>query len=217
MLFVSRYLTDETFGIVDTDDNVEEVVHIASIGDIVATGVTVHGIDEFSVLDDRVNIYQPAETLSQLQVKMKVLKHIDIKVWDGIVTSIQWVPKDISEPVTIRVSDFGHACANYMIARNYMSVKHDITLVLDDSLEYGFKTFRRMYNFQAAIGIHNLGVVFDIREVGDEKAESLYDQFYRESSTGQLENVIDNKDRKGEMLSKRYNSLIRGDVSRSVW
>lgn len=197
MLFVSRRIGDK-YAIVDTDDGSENVVDLSYIVD----AVEVYGLRIEGILLPEVNrkikpsnlwakVYQPPETLTTLQLKTKVLLHVEVLTYKNIITSVGWNGADLVKPVSIRLSQFGTSCADYILASADTVFLGRVTLILDDKIEFSHDTFWRNNNTTS------LGVVYDIRECSDEKAWVVYRALCRifESVLSVRERVVDNKAR----------------------
>lgn len=147
MLYLSRYVYPDSFGVVDTDDGVESIVSRDDLDEICCTWlVPIEGIkiywDSFMRYITSIVTYQPSETMSQLQIKTKVLKGIEVHSMGDMITNVLWDKDSIITPVRIRLSDFGSSCADCILSGNRHSRLHQVTLVLDDKLSFGGKVFK---------------------------------------------------------------------------
>lgn len=135
MLYVSRWVGRGTsVGVVDTDDNVEEVCPLFKVASSVKDlGIDIRGCS-FAGKRAVLNPYQPPETKTQLQLKMKILNFVDIEVYSSSISSIRWQPDNIAKPVRIRLSDFGTCCTDYILRGSSVVHRHCVTLVFDDKL-----------------------------------------------------------------------------------
>ena len=173
MLFISRYFGRDAYGVVDTDDGVEEIVPYSTLQDACTAydldikGASYSGTKFENYLYRFVNDicpYQPIETVTTLQTKIKMLRHVEVLTYKDMITSICWKPYELSEPVSIRLSDFGHVCTDFFLENNLNSRTHTVTLVIDDSVimsEYSLLLKRE----KTRTGIGDFGVVVDVREV----------------------------------------------------
>ena len=175
MLYISRYIGLRSFGVVDTDDGVEQV---ATARDIVEATLNSHlviqgcSIDEFPTRP-----WQPQETKTPLQLKTKLLSHVDVVTYKSAVTSIIWKGDKIKLPVTVRVSDFGCDLAEFILRHNNAYLEHKITLVFDDKIRKVVP-----WSLQPVVSpipvkkFDRIGVIFDFSEVTNLKLlQSLYD------------------------------------------
>lgn len=175
MLYISRYVDLRSFGVVDTDDGVEQ---IATPRDIVEATLNrhleIHGcyVGEFPTRP-----WQPPETKTQRQLKMQLLSHVDIVTYKSAVTSVIWKGSDIKRPVTVRVSDFGDSLAEFVIRHNTVNPEHKVTLVFDDKIKPVMP-----YALQPVVSpipvrkFDRVGVIFDFSEVTNPRLlQSLYD------------------------------------------
>ena len=197
MLFISRRVGPESFGVVDTDDDVEEVVdwgrlmHACSDCDLEIKGVSVFHESGRTAIEN-VEPYQPEDTVTLKQLKTAVLNHVRITVYRGSITAIHWCQNDMKSPVTIRPSDFGHSASDYCLLCSEFCNEHVITIVLDDKLEFTSRSFAVFKPF--FVGIEGLGAKFDLRELSDDaKAEVIYNSIFAcPNGANPLDSVIDN-------------------------
>lgn len=220
MLFVSRYVwrdreftdrgdaTDKIlFGVVDTEDDVEEVVAWRDIEKASSVcGLDIAGVDV--VLPSRsvrvITPWQDPTTASVMQVKSSVLWHTEVTVWGSHVTAVTWHSDRIVSPVTLRLSDFGDYCEDCILYDNFGSGSvsptgeigaHKITFVLDDKVRVTPDTFRVGGTSMSVLGKGGLGVVLDLREVTDDSvADVVYGSLYRYYGNP-LDSVIDTPER----------------------
>ena len=185
MLYISRFVGQDHYGVVDTDDGDESIVSLSELYRLVYdVGLNILGTmpnKAKSMPESSVHVFQPLDTVTRLQTKTKVLQGVDVKTYGEMITSISWVRDDIKEPVTLRLSDFGTRCADYILDRNELSDRHVITLVLDEGISYSFCAFRRRFYRAFPNGVFGVGCVLDIRELTDQTAGQLYKSFRRAS------------------------------------
>ena len=171
MLFVSRRVGYDKFGVVDSDDGVEEVVGYGVLLKVVDLGIDVKGIDLF---DNRfaqsalfaVKPYQLPETVTPLQTKTSMLRHVDVIVYKSSIVGIVTHPWDIQSPVSLRLSDFGTHCAEGFLRDNEKIGKHKVTLILDDNIYLDDLSLSLASNDSGfSLGVEGAGFVFDLREV----------------------------------------------------
>lgn len=211
MLYISRYVGEESFGVVDTDDNTEEIVSYAELSNLVChRGVVicgakpVRGVDgEYWITEDDIFVCQPSNLLSNLQVKTRVLRHIDVIVYNSMITSVLVYPREMSKHVEIRLSDFGTSCGDFILSRNQPSHKCMVTLKLDDKLDFGKDTFSLRFCDNAFVGLRDVGVKFDFCELSDAKAEKAYDYILPISGPNMHPVYIDRLERVQRMRKKR--------------
>lgn len=204
MLYVSRHFGMHFYGVVDTDDDTEEIVTRSRLVQCVEEdGLTIRGADLIAG-GKRVGETRPCQVLSemtQLQIKTDLMKFTEVKTFKTYITSIHWRHKEINTPVTIRLSDFGSKCADCILWENDVCKRHVITLVLDDKVEYSDQVFRRDESINI-LGPHGLGVVFDMRDVHNpETAEWLYKHLHHQDGFRCLDYIIDSDSRKKYMRS----------------
>ena len=157
---------------------------------------------------ESIDVYQPPETLSQLQLKMKMLRHVDVKVFGSCVTSVTWNADKITSPVTVRLSDFGTSCAARLLSGNVNAGEHRITLVLDDKISIDPDSFTfgtGDFGIGEDMGKTSMGVVLDLRELTDELTAkliymSLYETAFQLDESSMFRSVIDSPERQYRML-----------------
>ena len=198
MLYVSRHDGINFYGVADTEDGSEEIVTRSKLIKCVEElGMVIHGAD-FLPYAKRVADtvpYQPKETMTQLQMKTKLVKFTEVKVYKNMVTSIHYRHKEIREPVTLRLSDYGSECADCILWENDQALRHVITILLDDKIKVGKFTFRRDEAVRS-LGPNGYGVKFDLTGVTDyAEAEALYRQFRAQDGAKCLSYIIDSPER----------------------
>ena len=205
MLYISRYIYKDSFGVGDTDDGVEEIVSRDNLEEICCTWlVPIEGVqiywDSFMRYITSTCTYQPVETMSQLQIKTKVLKGIEVHTLGSMVTNILWNKDDILLPVRIRLSDFGDCCGECILSGNRHSRLHQVTLVLDDKISFGQKVFKLRSSDDTFLGRDGVGVMLDLREITDDAvAERAYRAYYTGNPSILFGSIIDHEERKERM------------------
>lgn len=171
MLYVSRMLGQNRFGVVDTDDGSESVCTYGDLMDyVLRLGLDIKGV----VVDTQyrkgkpkpyVRSIQVAQDLSQVtrqQTKAKVLMGVDIKTYGDQITSIS-ADKGLANKTTVRLSDYGTSCGEYIFRNMPWLTGGVLVLVLDDKIKLNAKSFKDFVS---------KGVVVDMREVTDKKTVS---------------------------------------------
>lgn len=169
MFYVSRRVGATKYGVVDTDDNHEDVMDKAEIKNAVCKlGVQILGvttkIGKSNLLTiDRIEVYVPPAVRTKQESKLLMLKKIDIKSSGGKILSLDWNPLPNSPNRVIRLSDYGTSCGPTILPQRYVKegyphhvADQNITLILDDKITIERKTFK---------GCYATGLVFDLREV----------------------------------------------------
>lgn len=205
MLYVSRRIYPEKYGVYDTEDNVEEVVDGYTFDKYcIDLGVDIKGVDIVNSYVDivqRIAPYQPVETLSQKQIKLKMLTGVNIKVWRGSITSIWWDDTPVSEPVRIRLSDFAGKIADCVFLRETNIGFHKVTLVLDDNIDVRLRSFDVMETDDIFEGKDGIGVAIDVRDVKDyQRLKLIYRSFVHDAYQDLSSSIIDDERRKRRML-----------------
>ena len=200
MLYISRYIDIGTYGLVDTDDGREEVVSLLELSDAVYNhNIQIYGVDKkenfLCVLDSYVHVYQPAETLTREQLKLRMLGLVDIKCYKDMITSISWRGELIKKPIRIRLSDFGTDCADYLFAHSNEYGTHKVTLVLDEKIHFGPESFCVKTFDDSFVAAYGIGVVFDVSELSTKTARKIYGLFMGDLYTAES-SIIDKHWRK---------------------
>ena len=219
MLYISRYIGFNNYGVVDTEDGLEDVVSADDIKNAVfRAGLTIEGVEvafgiRTGMRDRLVDIlaYQNPATVTRLQAKTTVALNTEVVVYDGKIVSIRWRKDSIKKPVTIRLSDFGVDCGERILYGNYESRKHKITLIIDDKVRLNENTLlcRGLFGEHRVIGELGLGMKIDLREVTDKDfAQMIYLSLFSDpldlglfDSMGN--DIIDEPKRKAEMIALR--------------
>ena len=168
MLYISRRIGSELFGVVDTDDDTEEVVSTAKLEDCVKrNGLVIEGVERFQDFRHRARILpqQFADTLSRQQIKARMVYGVDITVYNGAITSILW--DELKAPATLRLSDFGSELGDCILYchENYSTPK--LTLVFDDGIKSLSYMSLRVETWHPTSMVKPTGVVIDVSEVSD--------------------------------------------------
>ena len=206
MLYISRRVDKTTWGVVDTDDDVETIVDGNEISRLVNSQcVTIHGVRPTVASSVSIEVYQPAETLTRLQVKTRTLQQVDIKVYKNMITSIRFNKDKIQNSPRIRLSDFGTELAGYVLSENkYCGHYKKLVLVFDDKLTYKPNTFKRLQFGTPLVGVHGMGLVYDLKELSDFHARQVYDMLMAESQSGAFTSICDNQERVIQMRQYYY-------------
>lgn len=189
MLYISRFVDPRQFGVVDTDDGVENLVRYADLYTANNLGLDIVGAEPDRL--DEIFIHQPVETMSRQQVKTRTLLGVDVKIYNNEITNILLC--DIQEPVTIRLSDYASACAGYILTGNDQGNGHKLTLVLDEKCRFSQYTWQvqPLLNFYAYVGVHGMGVKFDLRELNEGSARIFYNTVFTGNKAELFASVID--------------------------
>ena len=215
MLYISRYVDNDHYGVVDTDDGVEQIVAYDYLqSSIVKHRVRVVGVKHLCDAFDTLVIepYQLPETLTTLQIKTRLMKFVDVKVYNGMITSVIWDANRIDSPVSVRLSDFGGIVADKFIIDNVGCCEDKVTLVLDDKLRYHFFSFKGTMQFGANhVPLEHLGVTLDMRELNEHNAKSAYYLLSDAVAFDCMHHcVLDNPDRLRRVENERNGYLCGG-------
>lgn len=202
MLYISRRVSDGkgvSYGVVDTDDDTEMFVSSHVVRECVLDmGLDIKGVELVNDMNGtpvRVRSIRPYQVeQSELYTKTYLLKRVSIVTFKGVIVDISW---SISSPVSIRLSDFGTSVGDYLFLRS-QKCRSPLTLVFDDKLtEIGERAFYTMV-FRDLLAMEHIGalglnVVFDIQELPDNLAETVYHQLMMYKDI--LPPIIDSKSR----------------------
>lgn len=209
MLFISRIAGLGIYGVVDTDDGVEEVVDEVALWEAKSQlGLDIRGVSEVDETTVIALPYQDTSTMTLLQTKTSVLHKVDVKVYNGYITSIIW--HEITEPVYLRLSDFGDRCESCILYGNKAPGWVNMFLILDDKIKSISEHTFTIEGWSTAVGKDGRGVSIDVRECTN---EVLVDMVYRSlmyRSGWKLrfvplelfDSIIDNPVRKERMLQR---------------
>ena len=216
MLYISRYvwkpegvlgkdgfLNHMLYGVVDTDDKVEEVVTLDVLEDAsFDSKCKIHGVELWGSAGDIYSIlpYQDPNKLTSLQMKTSMFKNVDVVVWKSRITGIKFHPEKMTKPVSIRLSDFANKCESCIFHANFVNEdasyvksadQYRLTIVLDDKVRFDKGTFILGHFGSVVLGKGGLGVVIDMREMtNNRRAMSVYGQLYQ-ARGDMIDSVID--------------------------
>lgn len=218
MLYISRRAGLNEYGVVDTDDGVEEIVKYPRLSEIIGNfDLDILGVESkivelvsgsYKALTG-VSVYQDEKYLTASMVKLKTMCHVNIKVWNGMITDLTWDGAKIKSPVTVRLSDYGHSVAPRILSDNLIFGSHKITIVLDDNVSFACEAFMAS-SITQNIGINGFGAVFDLQELSDTATAGLvYNAVYMHSMDGyrMLKSIIDTPKRK-HLMAERLNLVV---------
>lgn len=163
MFYVSRIVRNGLYGVVDTEDNREDLMTTSEIRHaVIDIGITIKGVSLTGNRGGRVGlkaieVYQSAGAGSRVETKAKVLYGLDIKKTGDVVSSIM-VRQGVSCG-TVRLSTLGTKFGAYVFKSG--NVQGDVIFELDDSVEIDKRTFKDWWKFS--------GIVFDLRQVTNMK------------------------------------------------
>lgn len=181
MLYISRCLSADSWGVVDTDDYTETRCTMSDLVEAcVHHGLDIKGVvlDSASVVDKsgevfvtkfvkKIDVYQNPSFLKTSQVKSEFLKGISIKTSGTEIVSITAANMKENTFETIRLSDYGTRCANYILKGLVLPRDSRLVIVIDDKIKLSRFTF---------CGIADIpSVLLDLVELNNEKTrENLY-------------------------------------------
>lgn len=185
MLFISRELPGNSdvpyrFEIVDTEDGVATVADYADIKKAFGLKVPIYGVSpnriNGMVFSVSVTPYQDPKTFTSKQVKLKTLSGVALTTYQSMITSIQWLFKDIPDKVRFRLSDYGTGVAYHVIRVTTVpetGVSKEVVMVLDDKLSFEKGAFQFAGTGNPDYD-DRIGIKFDIRELSDNNAKKFY-------------------------------------------
>lgn len=188
MYYVSRRYSTSKFGVIDTDDGVEDTFTIKELQELVCEkGIEIKGVETYTKCTSHgqtmrirgIQVYQPEENVNVSQVKLHVITGVDIKTQGTEIVSVTWRSLSERKPCSVRLSTFGSSCADYLfsdISEYKFGVGSFLTLILDDKITVSGKSFKRCAT---------VGIIMDLREVTNNRtAECVYKELVGERYMG---------------------------------
>ena len=217
MIYISRYIGRANYGVVDTDDDVEEEVGVAELTEATKyLGTVIKGADSVRrggplwLFIEKIRPYQPPDTLTQLQVKTSLLKHIDVLTYKSMVTSVFVHSEEITTPVTVRLSDFGSVCADGLFRGLNWTGRHTVTFVFDDNLSFMEYSFDLPVDDSShSLGVDGAGIMFDLRDVNNSDLyRTVYSAVWDRNDIEVERSILDRPERKAHMM-KEMSTWVR--------
>lgn len=213
MLYVSRRVGDESVGVVDTDDGIEEIHEINVLRwSLDGTDLRVHGFDFGMKLSPIIRPYQVPDLVTKEQAKLRTLFNIDTSVYKGILTNFICDSIALVRDVTISVSDICKGLGSCAFAGNRFGIDHGAyraILVMDDTITFAENALCFPESDFYSDSCLDSYVAFDLREMRDigrvrafYKQAAQYDMSDLFSSLSSL--IIDNSDRKQALIRWAY-------------
>ena len=163
MLYISRCFDGNKFGVVDTDDYVEEVVSWMDLySAVIETGLDIKGVQlGLNSSGKFISValpYQDPKFCSTLQVKTRTLLGVDITVYRDEITRIVVDGTVAIKDTRIRLSDFGTRISSHStISWKSNHNRSKLILVVTDNVDIG----------GLAPSMCITDVVIDVSEVSD--------------------------------------------------
>lgn len=139
MLYISRILGHQLYGIMDTDDDVEEPHPWSSLNEAVLNyKLDIKGVEtmelEYAQIITGVQPYQDLRYANRNCVKAKTLLGVDVVVFQD---QVVYVYDSRGEGAVIRLSDYGSSVADYLEVdyKDSLTHKDKVTLVVDDKIK----------------------------------------------------------------------------------
>lgn len=190
MLYISRILNAQEYGVADTETGIEYPRSWADLMSmIVVQGWEIKGVETIigvgGMTIKSVSVWQNPADYSIRQTKMKTIFGIDVRTYKDEITMIIADPFVAKQDFVLKLSDFGSKLSYGIVIRWLNNLSHrDIILKLDDSIEFAEK----MPCFSIP------GFIWDLRDV---TREDLTDMIYRDFiNTG----VIDKRYRRSYVV-----------------
>ena len=208
MLYVSRYIGDGHFGVVDTDDDVEQEVSIRDIETAVnGHNLQIAGVRKIPGLSRRYTArpYQNPATVTQLQVKTSTLCGVDVMVYKNLITRVSGKQLKHDGVVRVRLSQFGDTICSQCFYENDSFREGKTILVLDNALSYEDCAFQQPVCAGVTYDNQYYGVTFDLHELSDENAIFVYRGLLESIELAFLKGaVIDTDERTARVQSGGY-------------
>lgn len=210
MLYLSRYIGTDNFGVVDTDDGHETVCSykevLSAVSECKLDIAGAEKLKRFAYVGyiRPVQPAQPDSLLSKLQVKTSVLLHTDVCVYRGSIASLVTANYDIKEPVEIRLSDFGDGCWDGFLRGNKWWGHHRVTLIFDDKIHLTDLSLYLSVNDDAhSLGVDGAGFMFDLREVTRQGLiQNVYESLWCHNHIETPNSIIDTPSRMKTMFRR---------------
>ena len=181
MLYVSRYLGNDNYGVVDSDDGVEtivtaeEILHYIKDLNLEIAGVVPVRKGRWKKIIGILDIRPYAFKRSGLQLKTQMLLGVDVGVYDDEITEVNINNEVAQEMVRVRVSDFAHRMYWGTPVRWSKWGQSHIVFVLDDSVTM-WGEYPRLNNWAIHWDISEVTNVHLMHEVYLELAAYHYDR-----------------------------------------
>lgn len=203
--YASRSIDRDRFGVVDTETGVEEIMtHEDALVTLPYGEEVIKGVVHYGMGGNYCGVvpYQPNETLSRKQLKTKIMKQVEVRLYNGQITCVSWNPGELKHDVEIRLSDFGKSCAAFIMHAKLADINHIVTFVLDNKCKYGRFTFCEPSRGRYPHSCLNMTLKVDIRECSTFRALILHKRMSYVCNEVLIERLIDH-----EWRNKLYNYL----------
>lgn len=167
MLYLSRFIGEFAYGIVDTDDDVETVVSRSELRNLVMKlGLKIEGIEVGGSYEGikSMTVYQDPRYRTVAQTKAKAILGVDITLFRGEIVRIKLGDMALKAGfLRLRLSDYGTKIdGRCPITTPRGSDKFKLVLVLDDKI--------KVEDIAPKVGLN--GLCIDISELSDENVVS---------------------------------------------
>lgn len=177
MLYLSRYRPELSYGIVDTDDDVEEIVSRDELRTAVMTyGLSIEGMSvspgKHGPFVQFAQPYQDSRYVTTLMTKTRLVYGVEVRVWRDEVTYVLFNTDITPAGTAIRLSDYGSRFCGYSVVKwTIHRPDNDATIILDDNIKIIDKSPK----------MSEWGVRYDVRELSN---SSVVECMYRELVKG---------------------------------
>lgn len=167
MLYVSRILGIGSYGVVDTDDYVEEQVAWGKLVECcIFLGMDIKGCvlgeNDGGKFIQSVHPYQDERYVSRLIVKTKAMLGVEITVYEDVIVNILIDGAIMPKGTTIRLSEYASSIDRYAgIGWTRFENRRDpVVFVLDDNIDFSKLSFKQALT----------DILYDISDVTNESA-----------------------------------------------
>lgn len=159
MLYISRVISGLYYGVVDTDDGVEEQVTKSMLFKLIKM-VHIEGVEVDANQTLRVRVQQDPKYATLRQTKALSVLGIEMTLYRDEITAMIIHP---GKPVTLRLSDYAKSMSGYL--QFTFDGNRKVTFICDDS-----------FNFSSVNAVvYASNICFDVSEMKtDDLAESIY-------------------------------------------
>lgn len=165
MLYISRFVGQSKYGVVDTDDGTETIITHKELWEYcidlhmdikgVRLGTTVSRNKEKLCIKD-VDVYQCPDFVTKEQAKLNVLRGITIKTYGSQIVSVFADRNVVPKGTRVRLSDYGTSCGEYILKGMPYGCVPIVTLVLDDKIAITGKSLKYFPDRCMCVDMHEV-------------------------------------------------------------
>ena len=209
MLYISRYIGTYNFGVVDTDDGVEQEISQSELESAInVSRLDIVGSRRIAGFTNRhtASPWQDPSTLTPIQTKTHMMCGVDVLIYKNMITKVVWRPMSVKGGVVkVRLSQFGNRLTSKCFYDNSAFCEGQTILILDNKLSYDEEAFRQPVGAGVAYDNRYYGVTFDLRELSDSNAILVYRGILKSIRVALLEGaVIDTDERTARVQAGGY-------------